>query len=90
LLCRRHHRFVHESGYRIEPQESGELSFLRPDRSVVPPAAPPPELAGEPFARLRELHNASGLAIDAWTAYPRWDGHRVDYDHIVWCLASPA
>jgi hypothetical protein len=88
LLCRRHHRFVHEHDYRIEARETGELSFIRPDGTVVPPAAALREPEADRFERLREMHVAEGLAIDRWTAYPRWDGHRVDYDHIVWCLAG--
>jgi hypothetical protein len=27
LLCRRHHRLVHEGGYAVEGSPSGELSF---------------------------------------------------------------
>ena len=32
LLCRHHHRAVHEEGYRIERSSDGELRFLRPPR----------------------------------------------------------
>ena len=31
LLCRYHHRAVHEDGYRITREENGTLIFLRPD-----------------------------------------------------------
>src|SRR5206468_38286 len=31
LLCRRHHRAVHEEGYQMERQPDGELEFRRPD-----------------------------------------------------------
>jgi hypothetical protein len=31
LLCRRHHRAVHEGGWSIEGDPAGELRFLRPD-----------------------------------------------------------
>ena len=31
LLCRRHHRAVHEGGWRIEGDPGGELRFIRPD-----------------------------------------------------------
>ncbi|MGE0624787.1 MAG: HNH endonuclease [Pseudomonadales bacterium] len=30
LLCSRHHRAVHELGYRIERTPEGELRFIRP------------------------------------------------------------
>ena len=30
LLCRRHHRAVHEEGYRVERMSDGELEISRP------------------------------------------------------------
>jgi 5-methylcytosine-specific restriction endonuclease McrA len=30
LLCRRHHRAVHEEGYQVDRQPDGELRFRRP------------------------------------------------------------
>jgi hypothetical protein len=38
LLCRRHHRAVHEGGFRIEDSRDGELRFLRPDGQEMPEA----------------------------------------------------
>jgi hypothetical protein len=36
LLCRRHHRAVHEEGYLVDRQPAGELRFRRPNGVVVP------------------------------------------------------
>jgi 5-methylcytosine-specific restriction endonuclease McrA len=36
LLCRRHHRSVHEEGYQVDRQLDGELRFRRPDGRVLP------------------------------------------------------
>src|SRR5262249_41758992 len=47
LLCRRHHRFVHEHGYGIEHGAAGELTFRRPDGRVVGDFQPSPK--GSPF-----------------------------------------
>ncbi|MEW6272820.1 MAG: HNH endonuclease signature motif containing protein, partial [Thermodesulfobacteriota bacterium] len=89
LLCRRHHRPVHEHAYAIERAPGGELRFLRPDGSALPPAGPArAPLDGDGFARLAREHAALGLRIDAQTAFPRWDGERVDYDAVVHALAS--
>src|SRR5712664_2044869 len=41
LLCRRHHRAVHEEGYEVERQPDGELRFRRPDGRVMPMVPPP-------------------------------------------------
>jgi 5-methylcytosine-specific restriction endonuclease McrA len=35
LLCRRHHRAVHEDGYTIERLPDGALAFRRPDGSAA-------------------------------------------------------
>src|SRR2546422_2850911 len=45
LLCRRHHRAVHEEGYQVERQPDGELHFRRPDGRLLPEVPPP---AGTP------------------------------------------
>ena len=36
MLCRRHHRAVHEEGYQVERRPDGELSFRRPDGRFLP------------------------------------------------------
>jgi len=90
-LCRRHHRFVHEHGYRVETASSGEPRFFRRDGRPVPladepvrmPLAPDSHAAGsasdaDVLAALRAAHAARGLAIDATTAFPRWDGKPLD------------
>jgi hypothetical protein len=41
LLCRRHHRAVHEGGWRIEGDPAGALRFVRPDGTALPQAPPP-------------------------------------------------
>ena len=35
LLCRRHHRAVHEEGFQVERQPDGELEFRRPKRRTL-------------------------------------------------------
>jgi len=36
MLCRRHHRAVHEEGYQVDRQPDGQLRFRRPDGSCSP------------------------------------------------------
>lgn len=40
LLCRHHHRAVHEGGFRVAAGEGGTLTFWRPDGARIPQAAP--------------------------------------------------
>src|SRR5881396_1485433 len=60
LLCRRHHRAVHEEGYRIDPQPDGALWFRRPDGRLLPDVPPPVALPADPVAALRAWHESLG------------------------------
>ncbi|MFO1469030.1 MAG: DUF222 domain-containing protein [Steroidobacteraceae bacterium] len=45
MLCRFHHRAVHEGGYFIRSTAEGSLEFYRPDGQVVPSRPPEPAMA---------------------------------------------
>jgi hypothetical protein len=62
LLCRRHHRLVHERGYTLEVAADGGAEF-RNQYGVVIPNVPPrsPPTSSE---RLRDRHQRQGLEID--------------------------
>ncbi len=78
LLCRRHHRAVHEEGYRIEQLPDGELRFWRPDGRLLPDVPPTPALPADPVAALRAQHVAQGLQLHARTGLAGWLGERLD------------
>ncbi len=78
LLCRRHHRAVHEEGYKLDRQPDGALRFRRPDGRLLPEVPRPPEVLGDPVKALRARHDAEGLALNARTATPGWLGERLD------------
>ena len=103
-LCRRHHRFVHEHGYRVVTDGTlGEPRFFGRDGRPVPLADEP---LRTPLARdshavgsapvtdaldvLRAAHANRGVAIDATTAFPRWDGAPVDAHLAVQALLAAA
>lgn len=83
-LCRRHHVIVHEGGYRIERDAGGVVTFWRPSGVRIPNVICSPRVACgvEAGAELADRNTRAGIHVDAMTAYPRWDGDRVDYDHI--------
>ena len=83
LLCRRHHRAVHEEGYRLSRAPDGALDFRRPDGQPLPevPASPLPP--ADPVVALHDQHAAAGLAIHARTSCPGWLGERLD---VGWAL----
>jgi 5-methylcytosine-specific restriction endonuclease McrA len=78
LLCRRHHRAVHEEGYHLDRQPDGELQFRRPDGRPLPDVPRPPELSGDPVRIQRARHDAQGLRLNAHTATPGWLGEPLD------------
>src|SRR4029079_18683585 len=72
LLCRRHHRAVHEEGYQVGRLPDGELQFRTPHGWVLPDVPPPTRLDGDPAETIRARNNAAGLALHARTAMPGW------------------
>ena len=78
MLCRRHHRAVHEEGYQIQRQADGGLTFYRPDGRLVPDVPDPPSLPPDPLGVLRETNVAHGLSLISHTITPGWLGERLD------------
>ena len=90
LLCRRHHRFVHEYGFRIEGR--GEhLRFIRPDGRVVEAAPKASGIEAKAGVHaLTTLHVERGIEIGPRTGVPRWLGERMDYNEAVGALQERA
>ncbi len=87
LLCRRHHRAVHEEGFRVTLDAAGDVEFLRPDGRPLPEAPPAPEWTGPPLAPSTARLQHEGISIDPDTATPDWRGERLDLDwaiHVLW------
>ncbi|MGH7398688.1 MAG: DUF222 domain-containing protein [Candidatus Rokuibacteriota bacterium] len=83
LLCRRHHRAVHEEGYQVERQSDDGLRFRRPDGRELPEVPGPAAVPAEPVEAIRARHAAQGLSINARTGRPGWLGERLD---VVWAI----
>ena len=45
MLCRRHHRAVHEEGFQVERRTGGDLIFRRPSGELLPAVPPPVQMA---------------------------------------------
>src|SRR5881397_3196230 len=78
ILCRRHHRAVHEEGYQVERHSDGELRFRGPDGRLLPELLPGVALPADPVHGLRSRHEAQGLDLHARTAMPGWLGERLN------------
>ena len=79
-VCRFHHRALHEEGFRVVADGTGQFQFLRPDGRPLPAVAPAPcwEGAGEPLGPTVARLAAAGIGIGPHTATPEWYGERLD------------
>ncbi|MFV1986963.1 MAG: DUF222 domain-containing protein, partial [Gemmatimonadota bacterium] len=74
LLCRYHHRLMHEEGWNIEWWKPGRAPFRDPRGSVHygnGRQRAPAEGRGR-LSRLLEANRARGVEPDGWTASARW------------------
>ena len=80
LLCRRHHRAVHEGGFDLVRHRDGRVTFLRPDGTKFEAVPAPPITSGwvEGFSTAHDI--------------PVWDGTRFDVVYAIDVLyaATPA
>ena len=78
LLCRRHHRAVHEEGYQVERGADDALQFRCPNGQPLPDVPPPAAVPPDPIQVLRATHTANGLHLHATTLRASWLGEKLD------------
>jgi 5-methylcytosine-specific restriction endonuclease McrA len=78
LLCRRHHRAVHEEGYQVARGPDGTLRFQRPDGCLLPEVPTPAAVPSDPINALRACHDSQGLRLNARTGCAGWLGERLN------------
>jgi hypothetical protein len=95
LLCRRHHRAVHEEGFRVEivkeagegGSEEGRCRFYWPDGQPFPTVPPAPRLPPDPVRALEAENERAGVKVDSETTTPHWNEERFDLGwaiHTLW------
>ena len=89
LLCRRHHRAVHEEGFRVTIDAAGDVQFLRPDGRPLAEAPPAPAWTGPALQPTDDNLAAAGIEIGADTATPSWRGERLDLHYAMNVLWQP-
>ena len=90
LLCRFHHRAVHEEGFRVVAAEvEGQFRFLRPDGEPVPDQPPSACWVGAPLAPTDARLAAAGISIGAHTATPDWYGEPLRLQNALDVLWEP-
>jgi HNH endonuclease len=85
LLCRRHHRAVHEGAFTIVQRDDGSPVFHRPDGTCVEiaPAMHRADLAATPPGCTATRHTMPNVASDPFSTMPGGDGAPLD---VVWAI----
>ena len=89
LLCRRHHRAVHEEGFGVTLDAGGDVRFTRPDGRLLPVAPPAPGWTGRPLAPVNARLEQEQIDIDGRTSLPLWRGERLNREWAVSLLWQP-
>lgn len=77
LLCRTHHRLVHEAGYGVELKAGKGVIFRLPDGKIIP-QGPDSNSRGNVIA-IKSRNRKNGLEITPKTAIPQWHGETMDH-----------
>lgn len=76
LLCRRHHRAVHEGGFRMAAGEGGVFVFWQPGGRRLDAAPPPSDRGVFPPAPVEPARSWDGTPFDvAWAIDVVWHRH---------------
>ena len=76
LLCRLHHRLVHEEGYRMDLGPTHTANFYDPRGRAIPDGPPPVWLPRRPVEMLVRYNRLQGAEPDAFTCAARWEKER--------------
>ncbi|MPY86948.1 MAG: DUF222 domain-containing protein [Luteitalea sp.] len=84
LLCKRHHRAVHDEGFALTRGPDGTVAACRPDGRPLPASPPVPRWDNDgdniqdPLAPVTARLAAADIQIGPHTATPEWYGERLD------------
>jgi len=83
LLCRHHHRVLHEGGFRVELDADGTSRFYSRRGWLIPEVPPAPLLEGDPAVELTRRNWEVGLEINPSTGLPSWQGESLDLGYAI-------
>ena len=83
LLCRRHHRSVHEDGFQVERLADGDVQFRRPNGWILPEMPEPSAVPADAADALAAQNVAAGVRVDPGSLRPDWDGTRLNLGYAI-------
>jgi hypothetical protein len=83
MLCRRHHRAVHEEGYQIERAGKAGLIFRRPNGVSIPDVPDPPGVPPDPLDALWKANLRHHLNLHPHSMTPEWRGEALDVGYAI-------
>ena len=89
LLCRRHHRLLHEGGFTVRMTEEGAAQFLHPRGRPLERCPAPPPIGLHAARELVEHLEDAGILITGNESMPAWDGRPMDLHYVMECLWRP-
>ena len=87
LLCRHHHRLIHEGGFGCEKSKTGKLVFKDERGTVIGISGTIHKLRENKKTQWRIRNRLEELYIDAMTCVTRWDGTPMDLGYVTELLA---
>ena len=89
LLCRRHHRLLHEGGFRVRLAMDGAVEFTDPRGRPLERCPAPPPIGLDAARELVEHLEDAGVLVTGKESIPRWDGKPLDLSYVMECLWQP-
>jgi len=88
LLCRRHHRALHEGRFKVKRLPYRELRFFTPKGRQIDDAPTAPAVSNDVLSVLIERLLEDGIQIEPIDNLPTWDGRPIELNVAVQSLLS--
>jgi len=89
LLCRRHHRLLHEGGFKARVGGDGSVQFFHSHGRPLEQSPAPPPVGLDAARELVEHLEDAGILITGEESMPTWDGRPLDLPYVMEHLWRP-
>ena len=89
LLCRRHHRLLHEGGCSVRLDAHGAAQFFDSRGRPLEQSPAPPPIGLYPAKEVVQQLEDSGILVTGKESMPTWDGRPMDLRYVMECLWRP-